>query len=191
MYEKVLFCLQHRVSFSNVLILVTFGMLIPGNFRQPFDITHEYGNKKKNSFWLKYIPSNFTQEVDMISLVPTPTYLSLIVCFHKQQDIEIIIIFHLTLNQCDILFYWQQCAPFSETVSPWHVTVLSSGQSNNTRRFRMLATLGWDLYSVRTLLNPSLWLAVVPVILYDRPTPPPKPSPEPYYTSQLLGLDLA
>ena len=27
---------------------------------------------------------------------------------------------------------------------------------------------------------------VVPVILYDRPTPPP--SPEPYYTSQLLGL---
>ncbi len=45
-------------------------------------------------------------------------------------------------------------------------------------------------------LNPSLWLVVVPVILYDRPTPPPsvggeglsKPSPGPYYTSQLLGL---
>ncbi len=40
--------------------------------------------------------------------------------------------------------------------------------------------------------NPSLWLAVVPVILYDRPTPPQeglsKPSPESYYTSQLLGL---
>ena len=47
--------------------------------------------------------------------------------------------------------------------------------------------------------NPSLWLAVVPVILYDRPTPPcvggeglsklwQNHLRSPYYTSQLLGL---
>ncbi len=44
--------------------------------------------------------------------------------------------------------------------------------------------------------NPSLWLVVVPVILYDRPTPPPMQGVKacqnhlwsPYYTSQLLGL---
>ncbi len=43
---------------------------------------------------------------------------------------------------------------------------------------------------------PSLWLAVVPVILYDRPTPPPsvggeglsKPSPEPLLHVTASGI---
>ncbi len=45
--------------------------------------------------------------------------------------------------------------------------------------------------------NPSLWLAVVPVILYDRPTPPPvggeglsKPSPEPLLHVTASGINL-
>ncbi len=42
--------------------------------------------------------------------------------------------------------------------------------------------------------NPSLWLAVLPVILYDRPTPPPrgeglsKPSPEPLLCVTASGI---
>ncbi len=43
-------------------------------------------------------------------------------------------------------------------------------------------------------INPGLWLAVVPVILYDRPTPPfeglSKPSPEPLLHVTASGISV-
>ncbi len=51
MYEKVVFCLQHPVSLSNVLILTAFP--------KRFDATHHHDHKKL-VFWSKYTPNNFT-----------------------------------------------------------------------------------------------------------------------------------
>ena len=87
MYEKEAFCLQHGVFLSSVLIQITFA--------QSFDIIHPHGN---NNLISKYTPSNFTQELGMIPLLPILAYSSLIALFLHSTKYSNIQIYHHLLS---------------------------------------------------------------------------------------------